>query len=225
MGTGWFGRGDRCTAVFTARRNRAPRSDTAGRRTTRRWLDHRRWTAEMLAQIGYVALGAAILSTAVLVGLVVARGRRRAISRFAAPWPAADRKTCRAPAASRGDDHRRDRCRAGRDPSFRRRGSRFPAALHFAGWIAAAGGVDRLHLIGQRVDFAAVIAIEPGAARTHCGTSRSACRSWSGGRRPARWPASRRIMGECKVGGQPAIVHENQDSASTSERLDGGRQR
>ena len=33
--------------------------------------------------------------------------------------------------------------------------------MHFAGWIAAAGGVwIAFHLIGQRVDFASVIAIE-----------------------------------------------------------------
>jgi len=134
VGTDGAGRGDGCTAVFTARRNRAQHAcgDTAGRRTTLRlWLDHRRCDrgnagADCLCRAGRGDLERA--SAANLArGFAHDRGsgrprscrsRRRAVARIAAPWPAADRKTCGAPAASRGYDHRRGRRRAGRDPSF-----------------------------------------------------------------------------------------------------------
>ena len=130
-------------------------------------------TAEMLAQIAYVALGAAILSaraprtslaasltTAVLIGLVVAAAAGALLLALQRHGRRLTEKLAGAPAASRGCDHRGGRRRAGRDPSFAG-ADRLSAALHFAGWIAAAGGVwIAFHLIGQRVDFAAVIAIE-----------------------------------------------------------------
>jgi hypothetical protein len=130
-------------------------------------------TAEMLAQIAYVALGAAILSeraprsslaasltTAVLVGLVVAaaagalllvlqRHGRRLTEKLAERLLPRAVTTTAAVGAVLAAIHRSP-ARIG-----------LSAALHFAGWIASAGGVwIAFHLIGQRVDFASVIAIE-----------------------------------------------------------------
>lgn len=130
-------------------------------------------TAELLAQIAYVALGAVILSeraprtslagsltTAVLIGLVVAtvagalllalqRHGRRLTGKLAERVLPRAVTTTAAVGAVLAAIHRSP-ARIG-----------LSAALHFAGWIAAAGGVwIAFHLIGQRVDFASVIAIE-----------------------------------------------------------------
>ena len=130
-------------------------------------------TAEMLAQIAYVALGAAILSeraprtsfaaslmTAVLVGLVVAaaagalllvlqrHGRRLTEKLAERLLPRAVTTTAEVGAVLAAIH--RSPARIG-----------LSAALHFAGWIAAACGVwIAFRLIGQHVDFATVIAIE-----------------------------------------------------------------
>jgi glycosyltransferase 2 family protein len=130
-------------------------------------------TAELLAQIAYVALGAAILSeraprsslaasltTAIIIGLVAAaaagalllalqRHGRRLTEKLAERLLPRAVTTTAAIGAVLAAIHRSP-ARIG-----------LSAVLHFAGWIAAAGGVwIAFHLIGQRIDFASVIAIE-----------------------------------------------------------------
>ena len=130
-------------------------------------------TAEVLAQIAYIALGVAILSaraprsslagsltTAVLIGLVVAaaagglflalqRHGRRLTERLAARLLPRAVATTAAVGAALEAIHRSP-ARVG-----------LSAALHFAGWIGAAVGVwIAFRLIGQPVEFASVIAIE-----------------------------------------------------------------
>jgi putative membrane protein len=130
-------------------------------------------TAEVFAQIAYTALGVAILSAraprialagsltrVVLICLVVAaaagglflllqRHGRRLTETFAARLlPRAVAATAAVGAALVAIHRSPARIALG-------------AALHFAGWIAAAAGVwIAFRLIGQHVDFASVIAIE-----------------------------------------------------------------
>jgi hypothetical protein len=127
----------------------------------------------MLAQIAYVAMGVAILSvraprsslagsltTAILIGLVVAaaagalflglqRHGRRLTERLAARLLPRAVATTAAVGTALAAIHRSPARIA------------LSAALHFAGWTAAAAGVwVGFRLIGQRVDFTSVVAIE-----------------------------------------------------------------
>jgi glycosyltransferase 2 family protein len=130
-------------------------------------------TAELLAQLAYVALGVAIfsaraprsslagsLTTTILIGLVIAttagglflvlqRHGRRLTETLAARLLPRAVATTTAVGAALAAIHRSP-ARIG-----------LCTALHFAGWTASAAGVwVGFLLIGQRVDFASVIALE-----------------------------------------------------------------